>query len=164
VQVYHANDQLLTEGLLKDGVFVFAFTEVESLKVVVSAGDGHRAEVKIPAANLARYAVCSVVAGLPPEPTSLLRVPVLLPVSARGAPEETPVATVKSKPPPEAAGNNSFSSEGPLADRQTPFPIKDVLIGVGFLLAAAAFLLSVRNAGELRRLRQQQSQRRPKPE
>jgi hypothetical protein len=32
--------------------------------------------------------------------------------------------------------------------------LKDVLVGVGFLLALGAFVLSVRNARQLRRLRQ----------
>jgi hypothetical protein len=151
VQVFRPGGQLLTEGRLNDeGVFVFPFTEVETLRVVVSARDGHRAEVKVPAAALARHAVCSAVACLPAEPISLLRVPALLPLP--GGTGAVPAAAVKGNPPPEG-GNTSFPPE---ADRNSPFPIKDVIVGVGFLLAVAAFLLSVRNARELRRLRRQE--------
>lgn len=38
-------------------------------------------------------------------------------------------------------------------DLETPVPWREVLTGVGFCLALAAFLLSVRNARELRSLR-----------
>jgi nickel transport protein len=163
VQVFRPDGQLLTEGRLNsDGIFVFAFTEVESLRVVVSAGDGHRAETTVPAATLARYAVCSAVACLSPEPTSVLCVPAVLPLPGSTA-AGPPAAVVKRNPPPEEGGSSPFSPEGPLADRSSPFPFKDVLIGVGFLLAVAAFVLSWRNAQELRHLRQQ-SQAKPKPD
>jgi len=39
-----------------------------------------------------------------------------------------------------------------LAKRETGAPIKDVITGIGFLLALGAFLLSLRNARQLRRL------------
>jgi nickel transport protein len=156
VQVFGADGRLLTEGRLnQDGIFVFPFREVESLRVVVSAGDGHRAEVPVAASALARYAVCTAVASLPDEPASLLRVPALLSLPA-GPVGEGPAAVVKRNPPPEsAAGGDPFAAARPLADRSSPWPLKDVLIGVGFLLAVAAFVLGVRNARELRRLRQQ---------
>ena len=40
----------------------------------------------------------------------------------------------------------------PLAQRDSEGPVKDVLVGVGFLLALAAFVLSIRNARKLRAL------------
>jgi hypothetical protein len=40
----------------------------------------------------------------------------------------------------------------PLAERDSGGPVKDVLVGVGFLLALAGFVLSVRNAQKLRAL------------
>ncbi len=40
----------------------------------------------------------------------------------------------------------------PLAERDSGSAVKDVLIGVGFLLAVAAFVLSLRNAQKLRAL------------
>lgn len=42
----------------------------------------------------------------------------------------------------------------PLASRQKPYPLDFILVGVGFLLALAAFLLSVRNARRLERIEQ----------
>jgi cobalt/nickel transport system permease protein len=45
VQVYRPDGALLSEGALDEqGIFVFAPKEAENLKVVVSAGAGHRAE------------------------------------------------------------------------------------------------------------------------
>jgi hypothetical protein len=38
------------------------------------------------------------------------------------------------------------------ADRSPGVSVKDVLVGVGFLLAVAAFVLSLRNARQLRQL------------
>jgi nickel transport protein len=39
----------------------------------------------------------------------------------------------------------------PLADRSPAYPIKDVLLGITFLLALAAFMMSVRNQRRLKR-------------
>jgi hypothetical protein len=39
-----------------------------------------------------------------------------------------------------------------LVERDSGFPVKDLMVGVGFVLAAAAFILSLRNAQKLRRL------------
>jgi hypothetical protein len=44
--------------------------------------------------------------------------------------------------------------DSPRTDHQGPLPVKDVLLGVAFLLAVAAFFLSLRNAREVRRLRE----------
>jgi hypothetical protein len=41
---------------------------------------------------------------------------------------------------------------GPKIDRHTAFPIREVVLGVTFLLAAAAFVISLRNAQALKRL------------
>jgi nickel transport protein len=113
VQVFRANGELLTEGRLDaKGIFVFSFTEAESLKVVVNAGLGHSCELHIPAAQLAR----------------------------------STAADGRTAPSPEAEG------AVPRADRGSRDTFKDVLIGVGFLLAVAAFALSVRNARRLREL------------
>jgi hypothetical protein len=114
VRVLRADGTLLTEGRLNDdGVFAFTFDRAEPLKVVVSAGQGHRKELSIPAEQLAGSA------GADPGPA---------------------LATA-----PAAAR--------PFADRSPGVSLKDVLIGVGFLLALGAFVLSVRNARQLRRLR-----------
>ncbi len=53
VQVFRPDGELLTEGSLDEqGIFVFAPKETEDLKVVVSAGAGHRAEFVVPRAKL----------------------------------------------------------------------------------------------------------------
>jgi hypothetical protein len=119
VQVYRPAGQLLTEGRLSEkGVFVFSYTQAERLKVVVSAGAGHRKELEIPEAELARGAMAS-----------------------RDQVNATPRA---EQPDPDPM---------PLADRSTRVSLKDVLMGVGFLLALAAFALSVRNARRLEELK-----------
>jgi nickel transport protein len=53
VKVFWADGQVLTEGRLDErGLFVFAFPQAEPLKVVISAGGGHRKELTIPAEAL----------------------------------------------------------------------------------------------------------------
>jgi hypothetical protein len=45
-------------------------------------------------------------------------------------------------------------ANGPAPDRhESTFPVKDVLLGIGLLLGAAAFVLSLRNARRIRELR-----------
>jgi hypothetical protein len=107
VEVFAADNQLLTEGhLSEEGTFAF-FADGGPLRVVVSAGDGHVKTLQIPAANL-------------------------------------------------EAGAAGTDTTGPLpsADR-TPQPwLKEAVAGVALLLAAAAFILSLRNAQQLRELKQ----------
>jgi len=55
---------------------------------------------------------------------------------------------------PQIRASQDSSAAVPLAERDTRAPLKDVVIGVGFLLALAAFLLSIRNAQKLRALGQ----------
>jgi hypothetical protein len=115
VQVLRANGILLTEGVLDGkGLFVFPYREAENLKVIISAGGGHRKELDIPAVEMR------------PEATT--------------APHET------------TGLNPVEQAPQPLADRSTRVTVQDVLTGVGFVLAVAAFILSVRNARQLRDL------------
>ena len=86
-----------------NGIFVFRFDQAETLKVVVSAGDGHRSEMEIPET------------ALKPTPSS---------------------ETVESRP----------THPQPLVDRESALPVKDVLLGVTFVLALSAFVLALRNA------------------
>jgi hypothetical protein len=110
VEVFAADDQLLTEGQLSEqGTFAF-FADGGPLRVVVSAGDGHVKTLQIPAANL----------------------------EAGGAETDT------TRPLPSA-------------DR-TPQPwLKEAMAGVALLLGAGAFVLSLRNARQLRELKQKSS-------
>jgi hypothetical protein len=67
VQVFRADDELITEGKLDErGVFIFTYTEVEPLRVVVSADGGHRKVVTIPAADLEDSMPATVEADLEP--------------------------------------------------------------------------------------------------
>lgn len=124
VQVFQAKGQLLAEGQLDEkGYFVFSFAAAEPLRVVVSAGAGHRKELTLAAVDLEPI----VGAGVQ-------------------APADSPTkdqATSTPVPLPDR------SPEAAIRDR-----VKDVLIGVGFLLALAAFFLSLRNARQLRSLRE----------
>jgi hypothetical protein len=106
VEVFGADDVLLTEGRLSEaGTFAF-FADGGPLRVVVSAGDGHVKTLQIPAANL----------------------------------EVGGAATDTTQPLPSA-------------DR-TPAPwLKEAVAGVALLLGAASFVLSLRNARQLRELK-----------
>jgi cobalt/nickel transport system permease protein len=122
VQVLRPDGTTLTKGELDDqGMFVFRYDRPEALRVVVSAGAGHRKELVIPRAELERAATGS-----------------------KGAGDGQPVHPAAAGPP----GATPVSS----ADRSSRVTVKDVLVGVGFVLAAAAFLLSLRNARRLREL------------
>jgi hypothetical protein len=120
VQVFRPDGRLLTEGRIGEGGYFFKVDKAESLRVVVSAGAGHRKELVIPAAEL-----------------------------------ERPVGTSERL---DSSGTNSSSTPPallPFADRSTRVSLKDILTGVSFLLAAAAFVLSIRNARRLRELSRQ---------
>jgi len=56
-------------------------------------------------------------------------------------------------PPSPGAAAEKPAPPVPLSDRTPKVSIKDVLVGVGFLLALAAFVLSLRNARQLRELK-----------
>jgi hypothetical protein len=54
VEVLRSNHKILTEGRMDEkGYFMFSYTEAEPLRVIVSAGPGHRKELTIPATELA---------------------------------------------------------------------------------------------------------------
>ena len=111
VRVYRASDApLLPEPGTLDaaGEYIFPYEKAEKLRVVISAGEGHRKELTIPASELA-------------------------------SPEA---------PAPGSAG----TKETPAREHVRPFPVKDLLLGITFLLALGAFALSVRNARRLRAL------------
>jgi nickel transport protein len=124
VQVSNPDEQILAEGTLDaNGIFVFSYTVAEPLKVVIAAGEGHRKELYILQADL-----------------------------AKGLPAQTPHNGTRTS---SATPNVALPSPAPLplSDRSTRISVKDVLLGIGFLLALAAFILSVRSARQLRRLR-----------
>jgi nickel transport protein len=120
VQIFRNGNELLANGQLDDnGVFIFSYTQAETLKVVVSAGLGHRKEIDITTTDL--------------------------------------ISTPAAQPnPPDAPGHVVGDTIAPvrLADHHSTDWVKDVMIGVSFLLALAAFLLGTRNARLLRALKQ----------
>jgi nickel transport protein len=54
------------------------------------------------------------------------------------------------QPAADTASPSAATEETPRADRSSRVSAKDILVGVSFLLALAAFILSVRNARQLR--------------
>ncbi|HZU34263.1 MAG TPA: hypothetical protein VFA18_00055 [Gemmataceae bacterium] len=119
VQVLRADGTVLAAGTMSDqGVFVFAYDRAEPLKVVVSAGKGHRAEVQIPESELQAPASGKATA----------------PASS------------------EAHDSNSLQPGPPRLSHRPRETWNDILTGIGFLLALAAFVLSVRNSRTLRKL------------
>jgi hypothetical protein len=62
---------------------------------------------------------------------------------------------ISPKAPGGTAGSTQEEDAGKpviLANRNSGVPVKDVIVGVGFLLAVAAFFLSLRNARRLREI------------
>lgn len=118
VKVLRADDTMLAQGTMNDqGVFVFSYDVPQSLKVIVSAGEGHQAEVTIPASDLGTV----------------------------GGPTNHPNASTLPTGPSAPLGVPRLSHQ----PRET---WNDILTGIGFLLAAAAFVLSVRNSRRLQKL------------
>jgi nickel transport protein len=106
VEVSREDGEVLVKGRLSSqGLFLFDAPEGGPLRVVVEAGEGHRAEVAVKPEEL-------LVAQAPPTETTT---------------------------PPR---------------HDEPSPVKDVVMGVGLLIALAAFVLSLRNARSIRELRQ----------
>ncbi len=141
VQAFTAGGKLLAEGRTNEkGVFVFACGATGPVRVAVSAGGGHRKEVTVSADELERAGACSVVACLAP-----------------GVPAALAATTAPPAAQETAPGHDHSHDPPPLADRTPRTSVKDVLLGVGVVLAVAAFALSVRNARELRKLREGKS-------
>jgi hypothetical protein len=124
VEVLRADETVLAQGVMNNqGVFAFAYDVPQSLKVIVSAGEGHRAEVTIPASELAG----------------------------------STANDSKAKSPATASG--SLPAGVPRLSHKPRETWNDILTGIGFLLAMAAFVLSVRNSRKLQRLQARESNR-----
>jgi nickel transport protein len=118
VQVFGGQGELLAEGQLNDqGALILSLGDTTPVRVVVSAGAGHRKEVAISPSAFAR----AVAAGTTKND---------LPAQSK----EAPLRPV------------------PVTERGAEYRIKDLLVGIAFVLAVAAFFLSLRNAQKLRRL------------
>jgi hypothetical protein len=102
IQVFREDESepFLVDHLDNEGAFEF-FANVEPLRVVIQAGEGHTKELRI-----------------------------------------TPAVVDASSPPPPI-------------EHQARFPIIESLLGLSFLLALSAFILSLRNARRLRETRRE---------
>jgi hypothetical protein len=146
VRVRRADNSLVTEGRMDArGVWIFPFDKAEELTVIV--GDaGHRAELKISEREL----LTSVVRGPVGQALACLTVTAspLTPLPMLAVLHE-PAAL----PPPPGS-----EKPGDAVDRSRPSPWRDVLTGIAFLLALAAFVISLQNAHALRELKKKQQQ------
>jgi hypothetical protein len=126
VKVFRPGEEVLATGQLDEkGTFVFAVGKPEKLRVVIADGQGHGKELTIPAEELAQTTGPS---GSAPSRSEKIDAT---------APESTDqVGRHVHNPAREGLG----------------LLLKDALVGVSFLLAAAAFFLSLRNTRALRRL------------
>jgi nickel transport protein len=113
VEVFDGDELLVKGRLSSQGLFLFDAPEGRPLKVVVDAGEGHRAEVPIKPEDVI---VAQATGGAPPTP---------------------------AEPAPTS--------------RAEPFPVKDVLAGVGLLIAVAALVLSLRNARSISQIQNRSS-------
>jgi hypothetical protein len=121
VEVFRADGRLLTSGKLdKNGVFIFSFAEVQTLKVVVTSV-GHRAETAVAAEALARATINTCVASLPPQPTPFLAAALLSPLSGE-----------------KNQAERTVSYSDPRADRGSTFPVGGALLGLAILFTIAA--------------------------
>lgn len=114
VEIFGPQDQLLASGAVDDqGNYSFSPPRTEALRVVVSAGAGHRRELQVTALELSQALI-----------------------QAAGSP---------------TSGDSTDRPAIRLRDRAESIPVKEIVLGCTFILALAAFMLSVRNARELRR-------------
>jgi cobalt/nickel transport system permease protein len=126
VRVFGAKGEQRIEGQLDHrGIFIFSYQHVEPLRIVVNAGGGHRAEVRIAADTLMQHTVSTSLACVQPTPAPFLAAPLLVPVRLRDAP-----------------------SPAPLVERNTGMPLQNLIIGVGLLVGIAAMAVQW---GRLRR-------------
>ena len=113
VEVFRGESLLLAGRMGKEGTFLFRYTDVAPLRVVVNAGAGHKAEVKISAEQLLRGGVTT--AGFILAASPLLTAPLLTPPAAAELP-----------------------TVAPLANRAPRTSLTGLLVGAGILLAIAA--------------------------
>lgn len=164
VQVFDEDGKVLVEDRLDSkGLFVFTVDKPRKLRVLVNAGAGHRKELLIPATAFGGRMPVTVVRAGPPEkvpagdsrttptgdPDGQVKA---LPSASAPAPEVKPLPSrppdLETKPTPAVQAEQRT----PTGER-SQVGVKEVLIGVGFLLALAAFVLSLRNARQLRELK-----------
>lgn len=121
VRALDPQGKLVAEGVVDDkGIFVFAYAGTGPLHIVVEAGEGHRAEAEVSAADLVRCQISTHLAALTPSPSPFL-------------------AAVLWQPPGMTAPPTVEST--PLTEHRTGIPIGGLILGVGILTGIA--ILSV---------------------
>jgi cobalt/nickel transport system permease protein len=131
VEVRRDDGSILAKGALDaKGAFVFAYAKPEPLQVIVLAPGGHRAELRIPA--------------------KALRTP-----EAPALGEEVAQARGELQRLREELAQARADAARPRAEDQPDdrSRARNLLLGVSFVLALAAFVVALRNASQLRRLR-----------
>jgi hypothetical protein len=127
IRVFRPHDQILAEGQTDDqGYFRFSYERAEPLRVEAYQ-EGHRAEVSID--------------------------PKMLMAAGANNPGENG-ERINAHSPTEDGNEISTQRQEAASPPEESYQewIKQILIGVGFLLALAAFILSVRNAKRVREL------------
>lgn len=137
VRVRLANGEVLHTGKLDArGVYRFTAERAEELRIDVQDRLGHRAECYVNREDL-------LESFLPRLTRQAL--------AALASPEPWPALVVAGLPTPTSEADADVADDAsPRIDRHQPFPWRDVFTGIGFLLALAAFVLSVQNAKKLR--------------
>jgi hypothetical protein len=146
VQVLRSDKSVMTEGRLDvRGIWVFSFARAEEFHVVVRDGTGHLARLTISGREL----LTSIVRGPAGQALACLTAcsSPLTPLPMLAALHE-PAAL----PPP----SDPKKPDEPTLDRSKPSPWREVLTGLAFLLALAAFVISLQNARTLRELKKKQ--------
>jgi nickel transport protein len=129
VAVYRADGGTLSEGRLDGkGIFVFWYSAIQPLRVVVDAGVGHRVEIPISAEQLRHYDVCTGVACLAGSPWL---------VASLIVPSDTAIPA---------------SGQEPLVHRETGMQVRNLIIGVGILLGVALASVQWRKMRQARRI------------
>ncbi len=134
--VAYQYDQEIHRGKLdSQGESSFSFRHPAPIRIVVTDATGHRAVVQIPTRHLRAGHTQQLASALTlcasMETSALTRSMMLMWVTP-------PLAHVPDPPP---------------SDPEKPSNIRNILVGVGFLLALAAFFISLRNAKEIEKLK-----------
>jgi hypothetical protein len=96
IQVFGVSESPIVDGKLNArGIYIFRYEHVEPLRIVVNAGSGHRAVVKVDADTLRQHVLLTSMACVQPSP--LLVAPLLVPVRLAESPSPAPVSLLERK-------------------------------------------------------------------
>jgi len=89
VEVHRGDSLFLGGRMSKEGTFLFRYSDVQPLRIVVNAGAGHRTEIKVGPEELTRGGVATAMFYLSSSP--LLTAPLLVPPLAEALPAAAPI-------------------------------------------------------------------------